>query len=101
MGRGEDLTTAEFDALMWLPCTPHAVLFGAYPHGDTRPVAADSIERAEALWGLTSGRHLALVDIACVDRPGTGEPWRDRRWVLTPEGVALRTHLEMKHAIRN
>ena len=90
------LTPAECEALLWLPADLNTHLYGVYPHTG-RPVAADSLERADVLFDLSMRFH-ALADCACVDRPGTGEAWRDRRWVLTREGFEARTKLEAGHA---
>lgn len=86
---GLPLTPLERAALLFLPASPAAYIYGPYPHGDTRPTPADTPSRAGTLFDLSNRFH-ALVECVCVDRPGTGDVWRDRQWVLTKEGLAAR-----------
>lgn len=91
-----DLTPDERDALMFLPAPESAYVYGPYPHGETRPVAADTIRRAAALFRLESEHRLSLSACVAVDRPGCGVHWRDKRWVLTDEGLKARAIEEMR-----
>ncbi len=91
------LTSAEETTLLWLPASAKTHIYGVYPHDDSKPIAADTLERDEVLFGLENNRRHALVTCVAVDRPGMEEPWRNRRWVLTKLGFEARTALEAGH----